>query len=1030
MLTCIILALLMGSAPSADYSLVAQPFDFFPVGGLVSATSHDGRLAITGGYDRTLRLWHLPTGRVLRVITSHNREIVDVAFSADDKSLYSMDELGMIFWHDAATGAKQGYLSTDGMFKARSFAVSSDGKMAASVSKSEIKLWDLASKGLLRTLPSKDPSRPHEPEKMFFTPDGKHLATWDGSRAIVFDAATGASVCADAIGNFDALVKSCEAAKGPTRAELSRAHAGKKVTESDREKFAPVARSAVFGLRFIPRTHSLTFTSDTNRTVIVDLESGRGVRPGPALSGAVWPLAGKQMMGQKHLLPYQSNKRVVQIRDVATDLLIREHDLLTPEGTWLLETRVALSNDGALIAAIDQQRILFYDSVTGKLIRTVPGLPRFYGSFQFSTDDKRLLVLSTTSAAGYSDGWFAAYDVATGAKVDFESISPPPDKDLRTSNDGRYASWYNARAILVRDLNGKTTRSVPRDANSMGYAFSPDGRTLAMGTNRGRIDFFDLAEGRVVRSVEGNEGSRELAYSDDGRFLAATGWSDVLMLWNLKTDGRVTMSFSDHDWIAYTRDGYFDGSKDGGRLVAIVKQTTAFGVDQFAARLNRPDVLLERLELGTPELLEHYRQQHRKRLKRLGVTEESLGKDLAAPDAAVTAAAVEGKFVALSFTCKDDRSSIDHYSIFVNDVPLFGASGAAVPATHSLSQEAKVELTNGSNKIEVSCRNGSGAESYRALTSASYKPDPVRDLYFIGFGVSQYQRKELNLSFAHKDAKDLAALFSRPRKGIGQAHVKAYLDQEVTAASIAEAKKLLRTAKPDDIFVLFIAGHGVHDDDAEATYYFLTHDADPAALAKTAANFESVEDLLQGIAPREKLFLMDTCESGESEGSAVAVATANAVPGAISRGIRKSEKRAAPGSPAAAPPARAYLQARERYIYNDLVRRSGAVVFSSSRGGELSYEDSALANGYFTAEILRALSTPDADANGDKEVSFDELRAFVSRAVAERSHGLQTPTVDRDNLYQRISLPLPSAEPPAPPPTPKRSKKGKKHKKG
>ena len=34
-------------------------------------------------------------------------------------------------------------------------------------------------------------------------------------------------------------------------------------------------------------------------------------------------------------------------------------------------------------------------------------------------------------------------------------------------------------------------------------------------------------------------------------------------------------------------------------------------------------------------------------------------------------------------------------------------------------------------------------------------------------------------------------------------------------------------------------------------------------------------------------------------------------------------------------------------IYNDLVRRSGAIVFSSSRGGEFSYECDRIRNGYF-----------------------------------------------------------------------------------
>jgi len=44
---------------------------------------------------------------------------------------------------------------------------------------------------------------------------------------------------------------------------------------------------------------------------------------------------------------------------------------------------------------------------------------------------------------------------------------------------------------------------------------------------------------------------------------------------------------------------------------------------------------------------------------------------------------------------------------------------------------------------------------------------------------------------------------------------------------------------------------------------------------------------------------------------------------------------------------RNYLYEKDRYIYNDLVRRSGAIVFSSCKGGEFSYESDKIKNGFF-----------------------------------------------------------------------------------
>jgi uncharacterized caspase-like protein len=97
---------------------------------------------------------------------------------------------------------------------------------------------------------------------------------------------------------------------------------------------------------------------------------------------------------------------------------------------------------------------------------------------------------------------------------------------------------------------------------------------------------------------------------------------------------------------------------------------------------------------------------------------------------------------------------------------------------------------------------------------------------------------------------------------------------------------------------------------------------------------------------------------------------------------------------------------RDRFIYKDLFRRSGAVVLSSSRGSELSYEKDELENGLFTEYVLRALSSKEADTDKDDRVSTDELRDYVSRSVSTASGGLQNPVVDRDNIEARFSLPI------------------------
>jgi hypothetical protein len=541
--------------------------------------------------------------------------------------------------------------------------------------------------------------------------------------------------------------------------------------------------------------------------------------------------------------------------------------------------------------------------------------------------------------------------------------------------------------------------------------FSRDGKRLLGSTREGPIRLWDL-EGNLIRSYTGHsDWVYNAVFSPDGKYIVSGSRDASARLWNAESAKSAALVSSGSEWILFTPDGYFDCSRNGGELVRMVRGVTCYSVDQFAVRNNRPDLILKETGSDDRALMEHYRSQYLKRLRKSGFKEAGLGGDFHVPRAGITAFRQDGKKVELSFTLEDALYNLKNYNIYVNDVPIFGAYGRPVNGK-SLSLTENVELTGGRNKLEVSCINERGAESYRALAFADYAGPARGDLYYLGFGVSKYQDKTLNLKYADKDAQDLASLFSRMKGPFNEVHAKTYCNEEVTIRNIKQAGEFLKNARPDDTFVLFIAGHGVHDLDRESTYYYLTCDTSLNRLSSTAADFELIESLLQGIEPRNKLFLMDTCESGEAEeGSEFA-----AVPGSSgSRGLKsrsardiriklKKEEGGAPDQSVS----RSFLEEKERFIYNDLLRRSGAIVFSSCRGGESSFENDEIQNGLFTEDLIKALTTGtrEADRNGDGIISTDELRVIVSEAVSRDSNDLQHPTVDRDNIYQKFGFPL------------------------
>jgi hypothetical protein len=458
-------------------------------------------------------------------------------------------------------------------------------------------------------------------------------------------------------------------------------------------------------------------------------------------------------------------------------------------------------------------------------------------------------------------------------------------------------------------------------------------------------------------------------------------------------------------WLIYTPEGYWDGSSNCGDLLTMVNNFEVIGIDQFAVRNNRPDMIVKQFNPGNTELISHYYNMFKKRLRKLGLTETNLGIDAHVPETKIISSDISENQVKINFTLNDTKYNLMRYNIFINDVPCFGSDGKTITGQNQNLNETLI-LTNGTNKVEVSCMNEQGIESYRAITYAFCNKQTVSNLYFLAFGVSKYKNSSYNLQYADKDALDLEKVIqSMKGKGFENVYTKVLTNEQVTPEAIKASKDFVKNAKVDDTFILFIAGHGMHDKDAEATYYFLTSNADINNLKGTAADFETIEDLLQGIPPRKKLFLMDACESGEIDEETYETLAGSKTLSGLGIASRGFKATSAPSTVNTQPSAkRTYLYQKDRYIYNDLVRRSGAIVFSSSKGDELSYERSDIENGLFTEYIMKALATTEADKDSNGIVSTDELRQYVSEQVAKASGELQHPTVDRDNIYQKFGF--------------------------
>jgi hypothetical protein len=339
--------------------------------------------------------------------------------------------------------------------------------------------------------------------------------------------------------------------------------------------------------------------------------------------------------------------------------------------------------------------------------------------------------------------------------------------------------------------------------------------------------------------------------------------------------------------------------------------------------------------------------------------------------------------------------ALDRLNVFVNDVPVYGTRGLALEGSPvKVDRRVTVPLVKGRNKIQVSVQNARGVESLRqtAYTSSTAERAPAQ-VWVVAIGVSQYQRREYSLRYAAKDAADIADVY----RSLGErTHVLNVSNGDATRQGIEAARQWLEQAKPDDLVIVFAAGHGMTD--SHQNYYFGTYDIDPDEPGRAGLPFESFENLLDGIAPLRKLLLVDTCFSGEIDKDEPAPVSATAT---VSSGtvVMRSFKAARGIAVVADDPGATAPSVRfQQDWFADLRRGTGAVVISSASGSEYALEGEQWNNGVFTYALLDGLKNHAADANGDREVSVGELQAYVSTKVVELTRGGQNPTVRRENL--------------------------------
>jgi TPR repeat protein/uncharacterized caspase-like protein len=481
-------------------------------------------------------------------------------------------------------------------------------------------------------------------------------------------------------------------------------------------------------------------------------------------------------------------------------------------------------------------------------------------------------------------------------------------------------------------------------------------------------------------------------------------------------------------------DGVYMNRGDIDSLVGFREGKKTYPFEQFDLRLNRPDIILERLGAAA-DAVAIAKQMREKRLKRMGATEEMLKPDFHVPELEIVGEVpptTDADEINVVIKASDSKYLLQRLKVHVNNVPVNGRDGellreeaesdqgllgritgafsAAPTGPQTLERTIPIKLAAGRNKIQISVLNNAGAESLYANAEVNctvQRPKPT--LYAVALGVSDYANPEWNLKYAAKDARDVLERL-KTRSGGSYNDVKELLltDKEVTKESLGQIRDFLKDATIDDTVLMFVAGHGLLD--SKYDYYFGTTDIDFNNPAEKGIAFDEFDDLLAALPCLKKSLLIDTCHAGELDeeektllasagGTAAPLPTGNGI-AMRSIGTRGMNVKAIEGARGASE-----WYDRLQGLFVDLRRGSGSTILSSSAGAEYALESSEQQNGLFTYAVLEALDgNRDADTNKDGSVQMSELGEYVKKRVAELTNNKQTPNTRRVNLEGDFTL--------------------------
>lgn len=449
------------------------------------------------------------------------------------------------------------------------------------------------------------------------------------------------------------------------------------------------------------------------------------------------------------------------------------------------------------------------------------------------------------------------FDIRSGKKIKLRGSRPA------ISNNERYLALYENSFVNVYNTS---TWGIISKFEGCSSCFSGNNKFIATSDFDDIVRIYNVDSGAFLHEIESAKYSDTIFFDKDTTKIIVRNTNNICC-YSVHTGKLLATFFANEDgWLSCTPEGFFTGDLTiADRFIHLVDGMEVYSLDKLAETFYRPDLVAAKLRgediskiTGNVSFSQVLSTGEPPVIQLSQLPESSTARE-----------------TTVNFTVHDMGGGIGDVFISHNGKVVQLAKGTRKlkletsdttqnKTSNSVPYSATISLFDGENTIEAYATNAAcKIESRHAVTKTSWQGITSKpNLFVFGLGVNEYNSPGVTkLRFAVPDVLSIIKTFQEKSGGgmYGKVTTKLLLDDKVSKAQILkEISTMSSQVKPDDVFILYISGHGTA---YNGDYYFISYDFDGYNL-DTAVSKDFILECLSKISASKTLILLDTCNSG------------------------------------------------------------------------------------------------------------------------------------------------------------------------